>query len=122
MTHLLKSLLATLLFLALPAAAGQQPTDDPQTSPVWLKVKASLFENKPIAAAPAEMLLLEAPARAIDAAVVPIAIRAKLAAERSAACAQALPDHRCQPVAGLRHLRLHAGQRPCRRRDARACR
>lgn len=77
MTHLLKSLLATLLFVALPAAAGLQPTDDPQASPIWLKVKASLFENRPIAAAPADMLVLEAPARAIDAAVVPIAIRAR---------------------------------------------
>jgi sulfur-oxidizing protein SoxY len=77
MTHLLKRLLATLLFIALPAVAGLQPTDDPQASPVWLKVKASLFENRSIAAAPADMLLLEAPARAIDAAVVPIAIRAR---------------------------------------------
>jgi sulfur-oxidizing protein SoxY len=77
MTHVLRSLLATMFFVALPAAAGLQPTDDPQTSPVWLKVKASLFENKPIAPAPADMLVLEAPARAIDAAVVPIAIRAR---------------------------------------------
>jgi sulfur-oxidizing protein SoxY len=77
MTRLLKSFLATLLFVALPAEAGLQPTDDPQASPIWLKVKASLFENKPIAAAPADMLVLEAPARAIDAAVVPIAIRSR---------------------------------------------
>ncbi len=77
MTSLLKSLLATLLFIALPAEAGQQPSDDPQTSPIWLKVKASLFDNRPIAAAPADLLVLEAPARAIDAAVVPIAIRAR---------------------------------------------
>lgn len=71
------------LFAALLAGAGiaqaavMAPTDDPQASPVWLKVRASLFEGRPIAAAPPGMLTLEAPARAIDAAVVPIAIRAQ---------------------------------------------
>ncbi len=78
MTRLSKALCAALLvFSALPAAAGLQATDDPQASPIWLKVRASLFENRPIAAAPADMLLLEAPVRAIDAAVVPIAIRSR---------------------------------------------
>jgi sulfur-oxidizing protein SoxY len=77
MTRLLKSLLATLLFIAMPAEAGLQPSDDPQASPIWQKVRASLFENRPIAAAPPEMLVLEAPVRAIDAAVVPIAIRSR---------------------------------------------
>jgi len=66
--------------LALPVcarvgAATLQPGDDPQASPVWQKVRASLFEGRPIANAPAEVLALDAPARAIDAAVVPIAIR-----------------------------------------------
>ena len=78
MTRLSRVLLAVLLAAsALPAAAGLQPTDDPQASPIWQKVRASLFENRPIAAAPADMLALEAPARAIDAAVVPIAIRSR---------------------------------------------
>ena len=75
--HLLKCLLATVLFIGLPAEAGLQPTDDPQASPIWQKVRASLFDNRPIAPAPADMLVLEAPARAIDAAVVPIAIRSR---------------------------------------------
>lgn len=58
-------------------AANLQPTDDPAASPVWQKVRASLFEGRSIAPAPADMLVLEAPARAIDAAVVPIAIRTR---------------------------------------------
>jgi sulfur-oxidizing protein SoxY len=53
------------------------PTDDPQTIAIWLKVRASLFGDRPIAEAPPGMLLLEAPARAIDAAVVPLAIRSR---------------------------------------------
>ena len=70
------TLLALASLWALPAAAATlQPSDDPATSAVWLKVRASLFEGRPIAPAPAGMLTLQAPARAIDAAVVPIAIR-----------------------------------------------
>ncbi len=65
--------------LALGALGAQgamlQPGDDPATSPVWLKVRASLFEGRTIMPAPAGQLTLEAPARAIDAAVVPVAIR-----------------------------------------------
>jgi sulfur-oxidizing protein SoxY len=53
------------------------PTDDPQTIAIWQKVRASLFDKRPIAAAPPGMLLLEVPARAIDAAVVPLAIRSR---------------------------------------------
>jgi sulfur-oxidizing protein SoxY len=61
-------------------AAPPQPTDDPAASEIWQKVRASLFENKPIADAPAGLLTLEAPARAIDSAVVPVAIRTRLPA------------------------------------------
>jgi sulfur-oxidizing protein SoxY len=69
---------AVVAAIAWPSrAATLQPSDDPQTSPIWLKVRASLFGNRAIGAAPAGMLVLEAPARAIDAAVVPIAIRAR---------------------------------------------
>lgn len=78
MIRILRSLAAWLLATSTAAgAATLQPSDDPAASPVWQKVQASLFEGRPIAPAPAGMLVLEAPARAIDAAVVPIAIRSK---------------------------------------------
>jgi len=72
-------LIALLLLAAvgLAHARNLQPTDDPEASPVWQKVRASLFEGRSIAPAPADMLVLEAPSRAIDAAVVPIAIRSR---------------------------------------------
>ena len=57
------------------AAPMFQASDDPATSPVWLNVRASLFEGRAIAKAPEGALVLDVPARAIDAAVVPIAIR-----------------------------------------------
>ncbi|MGD9832854.1 MAG: quinoprotein dehydrogenase-associated SoxYZ-like carrier [Piscinibacter sp.] len=78
MNRFARTLVATLLLAATAAgAATLQPTDDPAASPVWQKVQASLFEGRPIAPAPAGLLSLEAPSRAIDAAVVPIAIRSK---------------------------------------------
>ena len=78
MIRIVRSMAALLLAASAGAgAATLQPTDDPAASPVWQKVQASLFEGRPIAPAPAGMLTLEAPARAIDAAVVPIAIRSK---------------------------------------------
>ncbi len=76
MTIARRALLATGLLAAGAArAATQQPGDDPQASPIWQKVRASLFENRPVEAAPPGLLVLEAPARAVDAAVVPVAIR-----------------------------------------------
>lgn len=67
--------------LAAGAAAGAatlQPTDDPQASPVWQKVQASLFEGRAVQPAPPGLLTLEVPSRATDAALVPVAIRARL--------------------------------------------
>jgi sulfur-oxidizing protein SoxY len=61
-------------------APSQQPTDDPQASPVWQKVHASLFEGRAVQPAPAGLLTLEVPARATDAALVPLAIRTRLPA------------------------------------------
>jgi sulfur-oxidizing protein SoxY len=72
---------AGLALAALAAAATQlQPGDDPAASAVWQKVRASLFETRQVLPAPAGWLSLEAPARAVDAAVVPIAIRARIPA------------------------------------------
>lgn len=62
---------------AFVSAAGLQPTDDPAASVIWKKVRTSLFQDRPIAPMPSGMLSFEAPARAIDAATVPIAIRSR---------------------------------------------
>lgn len=84
MNRLARFLVTGLLAAAGAAGAAEpapgrnlQPSDDPAASPVWQKVHASLFEGRAIAPAPAGMLTLEAPARAVDAAVVPIAIRTR---------------------------------------------
>jgi sulfur-oxidizing protein SoxY len=71
---------ALLVHGAAFAANNMSPADDPAASAVWKKVRASLFDNRPIEAARDDLLTLEVPARAVDAAVVPVAIRSKLAA------------------------------------------
>jgi sulfur-oxidizing protein SoxY len=82
----LQQLVAAALLAAgaAVAAATQQPTDDPQQSLIWQKVQASLFEGRAVQAAPPGLLALEVPARATDAALVPIAIRARLPAGSAA--------------------------------------
>jgi sulfur-oxidizing protein SoxY len=58
--------------------AGVPTGDNPDTSPVWLKVRASLFDERPILEVTDDSLVLEAPKRAEDASVVPIAIKTRL--------------------------------------------
>ncbi|HKW83066.1 MAG TPA: quinoprotein dehydrogenase-associated SoxYZ-like carrier [Burkholderiaceae bacterium] len=60
------------------AHAAAQANDNPESNEVWRKVRASLFETRPIANVGDDTLQLEAPVRAEDAAVVPIAMRARL--------------------------------------------
>lgn len=69
--------LALLVGTMAGRAAALQPTDDPAASVIWKKVRASLFQNRVITPVPPGMLSFEAPTRAIDAAMVPIAIRTR---------------------------------------------
>ena len=71
-------LLAGALGAAGAARAEIQSGDNPEASPVWQKVRASLFQSRPIAAATDDVISLEAPTRAEDAAIVPIAIKTRL--------------------------------------------
>ncbi|MGJ7506673.1 quinoprotein dehydrogenase-associated SoxYZ-like carrier [Variovorax sp. GT1P44] len=73
------SICALLLFGVLGSAWGEIKTaDNPDASPVWQKVRASLFKSRPIAAASDDMISLVVPARAEDAAIVPIAIHTRM--------------------------------------------
>jgi sulfur-oxidizing protein SoxY len=72
--------LVTATLWATPRRAGAEikSGENPEASPIWQKVRASLFENRPITNVGDDTLTLDAPMRAEDAAVVPIAMRAKL--------------------------------------------
>ena len=75
-----RSIACGLLLSALAVAPGAVSAailsgDNPEASAIWQKVRASLFKDRPIAAAPDDLLTLDAPDRAYDAAIVPIAIK-----------------------------------------------
>jgi len=74
-----RSALGVALLAGLgPSAWAQLKTgENPEANPIWQKVRANLFQSRPITAAAADMLSLDAPVRADDAAVVPIAIRTR---------------------------------------------
>lgn len=95
---------ALMLALSLPGpaiGATLQPGDDPAASPVWQKVRASLFEGRAVQPAPAGWLTLDVPGRAIDAAVVPLAIRATLPAGQQVARLVLVIDANPSPISGL---------------------
>ena len=74
-----------LLALGSAARAEIQTGDNPEASPIWQKVRASLFQSRPIAVATDEVVSLDVPVRAEDAAIVPISIKTRLV--------QAAPRH-----------------------------
>jgi quinoprotein dehydrogenase-associated SoxYZ-like carrier len=74
--------IALALLLCLGACSGRLQAqslapDKLENSAVWQKVRASLFQERPIVTEGNGVIALEAPARAEDAAIVPIAIRAR---------------------------------------------
>ncbi len=76
---LLKLTLALGMFFGpLLAQAQLRSGDNPEASEIWTKVRASLFGERPITVATGDMLVLDAPLRAEDAAIVPIAISTRL--------------------------------------------
>ncbi|MEP7295087.1 MAG: quinoprotein dehydrogenase-associated SoxYZ-like carrier [Burkholderiales bacterium] len=72
------TLIAASVWDTRSAHAAIKSGENPEASEIWQKVRASLFENRPIANVGDDVLVLDAPVRAEDAAVVPIAMRAKL--------------------------------------------
>jgi len=80
-----RRLIALPILLALTTALHAQPgaTPDPaldaEANPMWQQVRGSLFAGRTITTPADEVLQLEAPARAEDAAIVPIAVRTRLA-------------------------------------------
>jgi sulfur-oxidizing protein SoxY len=72
------AMLAGALLVAGGSAQAQLKSgDNPEASVIWQKVRASLFQSRPIAAVSDAALTLEVPARADDAAIVPVSIKAR---------------------------------------------
>jgi sulfur-oxidizing protein SoxY len=75
------SAVCALFLLGLCAGAGAEikTADNPESSPIWQKVRASLFQSRSIATATEDVISLDVPVRADDAAIVPISIRTRFA-------------------------------------------
>ena len=70
---------AALVAAGQPAHAQLKSGENPEASVIWQKLRKSLFETRPIRSAAEDVLVLDVPLRAEDAAIVPIAIRTRLA-------------------------------------------
>jgi sulfur-oxidizing protein SoxY len=95
------------------AAAGVRANDvpDPETA-IWKKLKASLFENRPISSDARRIVELVTPVRAEDAAVVPVAIRTKLIQrpERYVRRIYLIVDKNPSPLAAMFELTPESGR------------
>ncbi|MFM2066907.1 MAG: hypothetical protein RLZZ584_1816 [Pseudomonadota bacterium] len=101
----MKLLLTCLTWLALPLLAHAQlpAAGDPEASPRWQAVRASLYGQRTIGSATG-VLTLEAPARAVDAAAVPVAVRTAAAAGSAGAAVRRLwliIDANPSPIAAI---------------------
>jgi sulfur-oxidizing protein SoxY len=105
--------LAALLLAVAAAAHAQLPSgDDPNASAIWQKVRASLFEGRTLQPATVDTLVLEAPLRAVDAAVVPIVIRTRLpqTAARHVSKIYLFIDENPSPIAAVFQLTPESGR------------
>ena len=107
--RLLALLLASFTALLATGAAAQEP--DPAASAIWQKVRVSLFGDTTIGSADG-VLVLETPARAEDAAIVPLAIRAQFAQtpQRYIERIWLLIDRNPSPVAAVFELSPTSGR------------
>lgn len=105
---------AVALSVALSCSSALAVADSaPQASDVsiWSKVRGSLFGSRPIRENADDVIRLEAPNRAEDAATVPIAIRAGLTqqAGRHIQKLYLLVDNNPSPIAAVFELTPHSG-------------
>lgn len=107
-----RALLLTGLAGAAPSVRAQLPAgDDPEASPRWKALRAILFEDREIAAGAADVIELETPRRAEDAAVVPVAVRARFAQsqERSIRRIWLIVDNNPSPLSAAIRYTLGSG-------------
>jgi sulfur-oxidizing protein SoxY len=109
--------LATLPAALSPFAVGNAHAElkdegDPATSPRWLKVRAGLFGDRPISTEADAVISLDAPKRAEDAAIVPIAIRARFEQkpERFIRKVWLVIDDNPSPIAAIFSYTLDSGR------------
>jgi sulfur-oxidizing protein SoxY len=98
------------LWLALSGAGWAQDVA-PEASPIWQKVRQDLFSGMPIGGGD-NVIVLETPKRAEDAAVVPIAIRAQFPQAENHYIAKLwlIIDNNPSPIAAIFTLTPESGR------------
>ncbi len=98
------------MWLILPVAAWAQDID-PETSVIWQKVRGDLFSGMPLETG-GGVIALETPKRAEDAAVVPIAIRARFPQEEHRYIEKLwlVIDNNPSPIAAIFHFTRESGR------------
>jgi len=106
--RVIRALVALVLAAGGPARA-QDP--DPADSAVWKKVHASIFGGAQIGAADA-VIALDTPKRAEDAAIVPLAIRARFPQTRDRYIERVwlIIDNNPSPIAAVFNFTLESGR------------
>ena len=103
--------LVCVLAFALAASAARAQDANPANSAVWNKVHASVFAGAAIEAAD-NVVALETPMRAEDAAIVPVAIRSRFAqgTERFIETIWLIVDNNPSPIAAVFHFTPDSGR------------
>jgi len=105
-------LLASAGLLSGWGLAAARAADDPPARAEWELLRGQLFGNRAIATAGSDLPLLEAPARAEDAATVPVAVRSAFdqSAAHSVKTMYLVIDRNPSPVAAIFHFTPHSGR------------
>jgi sulfur-oxidizing protein SoxY len=101
------------LAATVPFARAELPTGgDPEASPKWKALRAVLFKDRSIELEASEVIALETPRRAEDAAVVPVAVRAKFlqSSERSIQRIWLIVDNNPSPLSATIQHTLASGR------------
>ena len=98
-----------LIVFVLPAAAAENGNSK---NAIWDKVRASLFENRPISSDADQVIQLELPTRAEDASTVPISIktRSPQTATQYVKKVYLIIDKNPSPVAAIFHFTPESGR------------
>ena len=115
MKDLILSARLALVLSAILYAVHAYPADpapDPSKSEIWVKVKNLLFEDRVIDVSRNDIITLEAPERAEDAATVPIAIKAQIpqTPEKYVQKIYLVIDNNPSPVAAVFQLTPDSGR------------
>lgn len=106
----LRSGIAAVIVLVPAIVFAAQPTLPPD-SPMWQKLRVALFQDRPISNDADQLIVLTAPTRAQDAAVVPVSIKALIpqSPQRYIKTIHLIVDDNPAPLAGVFHLTPASG-------------